>query len=374
MRTSSWLSIGILVSLLAVSGCNREKVNQRPLIPVRTAPVEETVQGEGVRYSATINPYTQVDVSFKANGYIKEIKQMRGADGRMRNVQEGDFISGGTVLARIVEDDHIQRVDEAKAHLAATLAAFEKAGQDYSRATRLFSTQSVTKPDYDTAKAQFEETRARVEGAKAQLEEARIQLRYCTLKAPLDGVVLKRNIEVGTLATPAMVAFVMADVTAVKAVFGVPDMMLVDCGLGSTVNIVTESLRGRSFSGRITAVSPSADPKSRVFDVEITLPNPDDLLKAGMIASLQLPMATTLRRVPLVPLSAIVRSPHRPDGYALFALREQQGKHYVQLHDVGLGDVYGSRIEVLEGVGAGEQIVVTGATLISDGEQVRIIP
>lgn len=374
MKTVTCPVILLSVFLAVVSGCGREPPYRKPLTPVRAVPVEESTEEGGVRYSASVDPYAQVDVASKVNGYVQTIHQVKGADGRIRNVQEGDVVKRGLVLAKLVTDDYVQRVNRARADLAVTQAAFERARQDFTRSSNLFATQSVTKPEYDTAKAQYDETRSRVEAARAELEEANIQLRYCELKAPMDGVILKRNIEVGSFMGPGAVAFVMADVSSVKVVFGVPDIMLGDCRMGSEIAIVTESLRGVELKGLITAVSPAADAKSRVFNIEITVPNPKDQLKIGMIAALKLAVVQPSTRAALVPLSAVVRSLTHPEGYAVFVLSEQQGKTFAQLRDIRLGDVTGSRIEVMEGVKVGEQVVAVGATLLSHGEQVRVIP
>jgi RND family efflux transporter MFP subunit len=292
----------------------------------------------------------------------------------MRDVQDGDTFTKGTVLARVQEADYRAKVDQAKAQLAQGQAALEKSRQDFQRASQLFATQSMTAPDYDSAKQELESAQASVAGARAQVTEAELSVRYCALATPIDGVVLQRNIEVGTLVGPETIGFVLADLSSVKAVFGVPDVMLKNLQLGSSLTITTESLRDTKFTGRITAISSAANERSRIFDVEVTVPNPQNQLKAGMIASLQIADKQLSEPGAVVPLTAIVRSPHDPDGYALFVVEERDGTSMARLRPVRLGEVYGNRIIVAEGVQMGERVVVTGATLIMDSERVRVVP
>jgi RND family efflux transporter MFP subunit len=368
-------TLGVLLICASLAGgCRHGRSVEKPPTPVRVRAVEEHARGGGVRYSAVISPYTQVELTFKVGGYIREILQVRDADGRLRNAQQGDVFPKGTVLARIREKDFIERVNQAKAYQTRVQASLQKATQDWGRATNLFATQSMTKPDYDAARAQFDEAQATLAGARAQLAEAELDLQYCALTTPMDGMVLQRKVEVGTLATPGLVGFVFADLSFVKVVFGVPDVMLARLQLGSPLTIVTESMRGVAFNGRITAIAPAADARSRVFNVEVTVPNPQLQLKVGAIASLQVADGKLPAPVPVVPLSAVIGAQTDPKGYAVFVVKEENGRTVGRIRNVQLGDVYGNSITVTAGVQVGEQVIVTGATLVVDGEPVQIIP
>ncbi len=373
MKATPRLAIGLLACVTVLGGCGREEPYEKPLRPVRVRGVERYSGNVGVRYSATINPYTQVNLAFKVDGYIREILQLRGADGRMRDLQEGDAIAKGTVLARVNETNYVEKVNQAKAQLAGAMASLQKGTDDFDRASKLFATKSITAPDYDTARKEFKEAQASVAGARAQLAEAKLNLHYCALTAPMDGVVLQRKIEVGALVGPGSVGFVLADLSSIKVVFGVPDVMLANLHLGSPLTVTTKSIR-TAFKGRITAISPAANVQTRVFNIEITVPNPQNQLKVGMIASLQVPDGRVSQPVSVVPLSAIVRSPSDPAGYAVFVVEEQGGTAVARVRNVTLGEVYGNTIAVAEGVQVGERVIVTGAKLVRDGEHVRVIP
>jgi multidrug efflux system membrane fusion protein len=172
------------------------------------------------------------------------------------------------------------------------------------------------------------------------------------------------------------VAFTVEEVRNVKVVFGVPDTILPRVQLGATQAVSTEAYRDARFVGRITRIDPAADPRSRVFEVEVTIPNDDGRLKAGMIAALSLAEGATTAPVhlPLVPLAGIVRSPKHADEFAVYVVEVENGRSIVHAREVELGDYLGSVIPVTKGLGGGERIVVMGAGLLSDGEAVQVIP
>ena len=366
---------GTLLGILVVisSACNQAKSEPKQLTPVRVAEVQNIDTGNEVRYSASIVPYTQVDLAFKSPGYVESIRQVRSANGGMRNVDVGDFVTKGTVLAVVQQQDYADKLEQAKAQLDRAQSDYERAKLSFDRTNILYSTQSATKPDFDNAKAQFDSAAAAVKNAKASISEAQVALDYCSLRAPLDGWIVKRTVDVGSLVGPATNGFSIADTRSVKAVLGVPDTAVSGIKLGQRQAITTDSLPG-AFEGRVTSISPAADPKSRVYSVEITIHNPQDKLKSGMIASLSLGGKDLPHSVSTIPLSAIIRDPQKPNAFAVLVTEGTGDTVTARARTVELGEAYGNMIAVMNGLQAGERVVTTGATLIKSGDQVRIIP
>jgi RND family efflux transporter MFP subunit len=364
----------LLLPILLIS-CGRTEKPTPPPIPVGVRAAEVYQGGGEVRYSANIQPYARVDLAFKSGGYLTNILQVKGVDGRKRNVQEGDYVKRGSVLARVRQSDYEAKLTQAGGQAAAAQAALEHARLDLKRAGNLYGSNSMTKSDYDKAMARYGEAAGALTATEAQVKEARIALEDTKLKSPAAALVLKRMVEVGDLVNAGTVGFVVANTEKVKVVFGISDLMLKHVKLGDQLAVTTEALRGRVFRGLVTAISPSADPKSRVFDVEITIPNPDQNLKVGMIAAVavasdQAPVVATV-----VPLTAVVRSRTNPQGYALFVVEEKDGKQIARIRDnIELGEVYGNMITVTKGVRVGDPVIVTGATLVNDGQAVLVIP
>jgi multidrug efflux system membrane fusion protein len=402
-RAAATAALVVLALGGVLAGCRREqKTATPPIRPVRVAAVETTTVRDGMPYSASIRPATQVELAFKVAGYVDRIHQVAGMDGRSRIVQEGDPVTKDTVLAHVRVDDYEARLGQARAQLGEAQAAQETAGfqltaartglaqarLDLNRAQALLDTKSLTRADYDAtrtrhdeasarvdaAAAQVELARARVQGARAQIREAELTVGDTSLRSPMDAIVIKRRIEVGSFVGAGAVGFVLADVRSVKAVFGVPDLVVASLRLGQALALTTAALPDETFNGRITAIAPSADPASRVFDIEVTIDNARGRLRPGMIGAVIVGGGASSRAQTVLPLSAVVRPSAGAEGYAVFVVEEQGGRQMARLRRVKLGDAIANRIAVTEGVRTGERVIVAGAALTTDGEPVQIVP
>ncbi|QNI35155.1 efflux RND transporter periplasmic adaptor subunit [Alloacidobacterium dinghuense] len=360
-------------SLAALAGCKQEEPPKAVPIPVETAVVQTIPAGSGTKYSANIAPYAQVDLAFQSNGYIDSIYQVPNPSGGRRNVDQGDWIPKETVLAVVKQQNYLDRLQQAKAQLARAQAEHEKARLSFERVSALYATQSATAPDYDSAKAQLDSTAASVSGGEAQVSEATVALDNCFLKAPFSGWLVARNVELGSLVGPATKGFTLADSSSVKAVFGVPDTYMNRVRLGQHFVVSTDALP-RPFDGRVSAISSSADQKSRVFSVEVTIPNPRNVLKPGMIASLALEGQRLPPAALVVPLAAVIRNPGHVDSFAVMIAEGNDDLKSVRLRPIELGDTYGNMIVARSGVDIGDRVITTGASLVKDGDKVRVSP
>ncbi|MEZ5289682.1 MAG: efflux RND transporter periplasmic adaptor subunit [Vicinamibacterales bacterium] len=346
--------------------------------PVRVEGVAEAPGPTAIRYSATIDAVRQVPLAFKTAGYVERVVEQRGADGRLRTAQAGDRITSGTVLARVEDTEYRDRVGPARARRAEAEAGRTRARADVERARTLFASDSLTRPDLDSAEAAFAAAAARVTAGESDVALAERALGDVALVAPASGVLLERRIEVGSLVGTGTVGFVLADVSAVKARVGVPDHMLRAVAPGAALDVTIDALAGATFPGRVTALAPVADPQSRVFDVEVTIPNREGRLRPGMIGSVAFAPASGMDAAAAglltVPLSAVVRPESGDGAYAVVVVGRRGGAELARLRTVELGDVVGNGVTVTRGLTRGDRIVVTGAGLLVDGEAVRVIP
>jgi RND family efflux transporter MFP subunit len=364
-----------LISVLAVAGigCKQQGATAPTATPVRTSIVQAISRQNGATYSASIVPYAQVELAFQSGGYVEKIYQVKNPSGGMRNVDQGDWIVKGTVLAVVRQQDYKDKLQQAQAQLGRAQAEQEKAKLSFDRVAALYSTQSATKPDYDSAKAQLDSTTASVSGSQAQINEAKVALDDASLRAPFSGWLVARNVDLGSLVGPATKGFTIADTRSVKAVFGVPDILMNQVHLGQHFVVSTDAL-SHPVAGRVSAISPAADAKSRVFSVEVTLPNPKNEVKSGMIASLVLGGQKMSESILAVPVVAIVRDPERTDSFAVMTVQGDDEVKTAQRRPVELGDMYGNMIAVKSGLTPGERVITTGATLVKTGDKVRIVP
>jgi len=307
---------------------------------------------------------------FRSSGYVTNVRQVRGADGRTRDIGTGDYVETGVTLAHIRHDDLQTQVAQARAQLDQTVAEHARADQDFQRAQALYSTQSLTKPDYDKSQESFYSTRAAMEKAKAALRQVELLLGDADLKAPFSGYILSRNIDLGSLASSSTSAFTIADIGRVKVTFGAPDYALSQIRLGQELTIRTE-YDAAALKGRVTSISPAADTTNRIFAIEVTVTNRDRHLKPGMIVSV------SLGEVPhssiSIPLSAVVAFPSEPEHFAVMVVQERAGTLIANLRRVQLGTTHDTSVAV-EGVQPGERVVSVGAQLLKDGDPIQVIP
>lgn len=361
-----------IAELLATNGCREAASSEKPLTPVRVG-VVQTIPATGANtYSANVQPYQEVELAFKSNGYLESIRQVKDANGKMRNIDQGDWVTKGTVLATVSEVDYKDKLQQANAQLARAQANYDRAKLSFDRMSVLYKSGAATVSDYDNAQAQMLDTKAAIDSAKASISEAQTALDYCQLRAPFEGWIVKRNVDEGQLVGPATNGFTISDVRSVKVVFGVPDTAMEHIRLGSPETVTTDAVGG-DFAGHVTSISPSADPKSRVYSVEVSIPNGDNRLKAGMIASITIRSGSEKQQVNVVSLAAVVRSLKHPDGFAVFMPDGDGDTVRVHTQEVELGGTYGNTIAVEQGLRPGDRVVTYGATIIKDGETVRVI-
>lgn len=344
-----------MLAALSLAACARhETIATNEATAVELARVSALSGGSATRYSATVEPDAQVGVAFRISGYVEEVA-----------VEEGDRVAKGTLLARIRRADYSEKLGQAAASQTEAQAALTQARSDLDRARVLHAANALTKAELDAAVANVEVLQARLSRGRAAAGEAGLALRDTALVAPIDGVILRRNIERGDLGQPGAVAFTLADTRAVKVTFGAPDTMIGALEQGRAIDVTTESMPERTFRGRIARVAPAADPKTRSFDVEVRIDNESGVLKPGMVAAIEVTGAPAPQLT--IPLDAVVRDPQSREGYAVYVV--DNGK--ARARRVELGEPMGNRVALRAGLRDGEHVIVSGSALLVDGQDVR---
>jgi len=386
-------------AVLILTGCRKEQPIQPEPVPVKVEMVSTQEVRPAWRYSGEIRPDTEVQLEFKEPGYIAALHQVRGADGRLRDIQVGDEIPSGTVLAHLRKSDYEATLNTAigqeqstqgallasQAQLDQAKADQTKADQDFERAQALYAAKAMTRPDYDAAVAhhdsatagvlaairEIEARQGQLHAAQGQTASAKIGLGDTNLTTPMPGVIVEKDVERGDLVAAGKRAFTLDDTRVVKVNFGVPDSMLAHFKMGAPVPVELEAL-GRTFTGRITEIAASANRESRVFNIEVTLRNADRSLRVGMIASVRIDQANP-QAVPVVPLTALVTPESGSNSYSVFTIQQRGGKQFAQLKSVRIGEAVGKSVVINEGLLPGERIIVNRTNQLSDGSLVRIV-
>jgi RND family efflux transporter MFP subunit len=368
-------TIAILATSLVMAGCATHKPIEQPPQGVQAQAIEPQarISMDGLRFSAVVMSDSEAPLALRVPGYVISLKQVRGADGRMRDIAEGDRVSRGAALVRIRSSEYEDKVRQAASQAAAADAVAQKAKLDFDRATHLYDSQSITKPDFDSARAQYDSSQEELKSARAATSETEIALRDTSLIAPFDGDVVKKSVALGAFVGPESPLFTLAKTDTVKIVVGVPDTVVRSVKLGQAVEVAIDAFPSRSFHARISRMSSAADTTTRNFDVEVAIPNRGHLLKVGMIGSLQLNggkidnPTSSLQ----VPISAIVQA---SDGrYGVFVVSNSNAGDRARLRSVEIGIVNGTEITVLTGLTPGDRIITSGANLLKDGQRVEVL-
>jgi multidrug efflux system membrane fusion protein len=283
------------------------------------------------------------------------------------------------------------RVDQAHAQIAELQAKAEAARQQIAAAqasidaarsqldvnqAKIEGAQSqvaAARAAIGSARAQLTGAQAGVKGAQAQLAGNRLPLNDTRLLAPWDGLIIKRLTDVGAFVQPGTAVFTLADTAQVKAVFGIPDTALGRVRLGSFQTITADALPGIRFRNQVTQISPAADPRSRVFQVEVTIPNPNRRLSPGMIVTATIGGPAVAQGTRVIPMGAVVPDPNRTGVYSVYVVEGQRESATVKPREVKLGRIFGDQIELLGGLQPNERFVASGPTLLHDGQQVQVV-
>ena len=394
-----------LAGAFYVTGCSHSRAadDSAPAKAIRVETVSEVSETEAARYSAILTPNAQVELAFRVSGYVLELYQTKGADGRRRPLEPGAPVGAGTVLARIRPADYQAAVDKergskeeaqagvsaAEAHLLQVQATLAQAQLDFSRVSALWEQESITKPLYDTSKAKLDVAQAacdaakagivaankRRETAEANMREAQISLADTELRAPFDAVVIERRAELGTLAAAGTPVFTLADLATLKARFNVPDFALSGFRLGQDLELSIDAFSGATVHGRILSLAASADPKARSFEIEVAVPNSglnlrSGQLRSGMIAAVHAPAGALAQARLQVPVSALV---HDPAGqrYLVYTVESRGNRSVAKAIPVEPGPLAGNEVVILSGLTAGQRIVVMGANLLQSGDPIK---
>lgn len=300
-------------------------------------------------FPASLEPVWSADISPKVDGRINAL-----------NVNEGDIVEAGAVIATLDTTELAAQVVQAEGNLMAAKSTLEQAELDYRRYAALADKGAVSAQALDTARTKRDLAAGQVRAAEGNVMLLEEKLNNATVTTPKRGVVTKRLVQAGTFARAGSAIVTMADTTTLLAQATVGESQIADLAVGTTVKIRVDALGGREFTGTITRLSPVAATPARTFAAEITIPNADGVLKAGMFAKASVPAAVH-QGVVAVPEKALVLKDDQKTVYVVTS------DNKVQQRTLKLGYMGDGWAEVLDGVAAGETIVVAGQNKIKDG-------
>ena len=272
--------------------------------------------------------------------------------------EEGDPVRAGTVMARL-------DADAAQISVAQREVAYREAKQRYEREDALFQRNLGSKQSYENAKTQFE-------SSKAQLEQAKLDLSYTAIRSPIEGIMTLRNIEVGNMVTNNQVVASVAKFDPLLARIQVTEKDFGKITVGQTARITVEAAPEREFTGTVKMISPVVDPESGTVKVTVEIPRTDkSLLRPGMFASVYIITETRINTL-VIPKKALVLE---GEGNQVFTFETdpESGRGQAQRKRIEIGFTDSDRLEILNGLSQGEQVITVGQEGLRPGSPVRLV-
>ncbi len=331
--------IALFIFLRVYFKKERETHIERPVIQAEVIiptleelPILREVPGNVVSaYEATL--------ASKISGLVEEIR-----------VKEGNLVKAGEVL--IILDSR-----DLKAQLQQAQAEFENATVHYQRMRQLFAQESVARQELDNA----ERTYKVAEAAKNIIEA---NLTYTVIKAPFDGVITDKIIEVGETATPGRPLLRLEDNQHLRLEVTVAATDIGAILLGEKVEVRLDALGEESLMGRVAKILPAADPSTHTVSVKVDLPW-QPRLRSGLFGKMILPVGS--RKVLIIPLSAVLQ---KADLARVYVVNESG---IIQARFIRLGKIHQDRVEVLSGLEPGEKILAHAQEGL-EGMRIQSVP
>lgn len=363
MLKLSWLINFCLLCTIVLTACGDSRngadgtdglpADSSQAVPVVTHVIRKGDVADRIPATGTVFPLHDVTVSAQTAGAITQIL-----------VEVGDRVKKGAALMQIDPELKELALQQAEARLIEARAAFEKAKTDFTRNKKLHETQDISDYIFENVRLQMESAKAAYLTAEANVKMAKRQLRDARVESPVDGFIAARFVDLGSTVAPGAPIAKVVDISRVKIKIGVAEKDIVRVARGQPAGIKVDSFADESFEGAVSAVGPQADLSTRTFPVEIQVENPDYRLKAGMAAKVEI-FAETTEDVTLIPKSALLE---RGGQTLIFVVKNGRAEKRLPK----LGPESGDEIVLLQGAGAGEEVVILGQENLVDGTRVEV--
>lgn len=320
---------------------------------VQTTHVKKDALDERVTFTGNIRPRNEVELFTKVPGRIETL-----------TAEVGDKVKAGQVLATVEHREIAWQSKAAEAALEVARANLASAKLDYERTEHLFKGGSAPQAQLDGAKTRLSLAQAQVAQAEASAGLSRQQVANARLETPINGTIVRRTANVGMMAGQMVPLFTVQDVATLKLESAVEASQYARLKKGAEAVVTVDGLPGEQFTGKVSLLSPSLDANTRRALVEIEVDNTSGRLLPNMFATAQVTVGRVENAL-VAPKDAVLLS---AEGATVF--RVKGGK--VEAVTPKLGAQNGDRVQLLNGVSEGDELVVGGLASLADGVEVKV--
>lgn len=340
-----------LACLLLLTACGQEAAAPaapRPALVIQPQPTGASADS----YPGEVRARFEPELAFRIGGKVSK-----------RLVEEGQRVKADQPLAELDPQDVHLQLEANRAQMAAAEANLSLVRAERDRYQKLLDRQMVSHSQFDNAENLYRAGLARLKQAKAEFDVAGNQAEYAVLRAPQNGVIAKRQVEVGQVVAAGQTVFTLAADGEREVAIGLPEQQFARFSVGQAVSVELWSHPEQRFEGRIRELSPAADPRSRTFAARIAFTSTQAPAELGQSAKVY-----------------IAHAEHSPLSVPLSAVTAEQGQAYVwrvgkdnrlERAPVRLGPYGADSVPVLEGLVANDWVVAAGGHVLREGQEVR---
>lgn len=281
------------------------------------------------------------------------------------NVSLGDYIEKGKVLFTIDSAQMAAAYNQTQAAYNQALLAQQSALSDLERYKSLYEAGALSEQQYQQAELQCQVAEQTLATATAARSSASDGLSNCTVTAPISGYVTSVNVAVGSIAAQGSPAITLANTDDLQISVAVSEYLVGNVHLGDPVDIYITTLSDEPFTGTVTALSPAPAMGTLTYPATISVDNEDGSIMAGMFAEIRIE-SERRDNVLCIPSDAVFMK----SGQSTVAVLENE---LPVLKPVSTGLDDGEKVEILEGIAAGDTIIISGQQYVTEGEPVKIV-
>jgi RND family efflux transporter MFP subunit len=368
----AWYVLAAVLLLLALGGVRILLLRQ-----ARGEALAKTVEARGSQYVTVTHGRPddgreKLTLPGTLQGFVESPIYARSAGYVLRwNKDIGSAVRKGDVLAEIDTPEIDQQLAQARATRDQTAASAALAKSTFERWTDLRAQDAVSQQDLDERHSTARQTEADLAAADANVRRLEELERFKRIVAPFDGIVTRRNIDVGNLVnggsgTTAQALFTITRIDPLRLYINVPQSYSALVRSGQDVTVRVAEMPGERFEGKVSRLARAIDPATRTMQVEVTLPNPDGKLLPGAYVEAAFPGARGANSL-IVPTNTLL---FRGSGPQIAVVRADGS---LELRPVKIGRDYGTTVEIIAGVGANDALIVNPSDASENGQKVKVV-